>query len=103
MAAKPEAMLEQCESCGTGLEQGQIGLCDNCNQPSEVQLAALQRYADANGRSWKGRLSQAWSTGADERGPDAAYLRQVRNQHGPEWLYSKRNTIRPQRFSRRAC
>ena len=65
------------------------------NGPSQEQLAALQRYANSNGRYWKRSLSSAWSSGADERESDAAFLRQVRNQFGPSWLNSRRNPICP--------
>lgn len=64
--------------------------------PDVEHLMALQRYANENGRYWKRELSAAWSNGRDEREPDAAFLRGVRNGFGPEWLYSKRNPIRPQ-------
>jgi hypothetical protein len=64
--------------------------------PDQSQLAALQRYANAKGRTWKSALSMAWQTGADEREPDGCYLRQVRNRFGAKWLHSDRNPIRPQ-------
>lgn len=54
------------------------------------QLAVLQRYADKHGRSWKRKLSSAWTSGADEREPDACYLRQIRNTLGPAWLIAYR-------------
>ena len=63
--------------------------------PNPEQLAALQRFATANGRSWKSALSNAWTTGADEQEPDAHLLRQVRNQFGPKWLRSRRNLVIP--------
>lgn len=56
------------------------------DQPTKEQLEALKRFATAHGRSWKQRLSTAWTTGRDERLRDGALLRQVRNQLGPEWL-----------------
>ena len=65
------------------------------SSPSPAQLAALQRYADTCGRGWKRMLSTAWETGQDAREPDGPLLRQVRNEYGPQWLYSKANTIRP--------
>lgn len=63
--------------------------------PNQAQLAALQRYANGRGRSWKRELSLAWSTGADAREEDGHLLRQVRNQHGPGWLHSRNNPIKP--------
>ncbi len=30
MAATPESMQEFCDLCGEPLEEGQIGLCDEC-------------------------------------------------------------------------
>jgi hypothetical protein len=66
----------------------------NLNGPNQEQLAALQRFANANGRTWKSALSLAWQTCADERETDGCYLRQVRNQFGGKWLYSNRNPIK---------
>jgi hypothetical protein len=50
------------------------------------QEQALRRFARDNGRSWKMRLSIAWSEGRDGAEPDGCYLRQVRNYFGPSWL-----------------
>lgn len=54
------------------------------------QFAALQRYAAQHGRTWKRDLSSAWASGTDEREPDGAYLRQIRNTFGPSWLMAFR-------------
>jgi len=62
--------------------------------PTQEQLAALQRFANENGRTWKAELSSAWASGKDEKLPDAAHLRAIRNQLGPQWLYSSSNPIR---------
>jgi hypothetical protein len=59
-----------------------------CN-PNADQLAALQAFADRNGRNWKGALSNAWMNGRDERERDAHHLRAVRNSFGPSWLYDR--------------
>lgn len=64
--------------------------------PNEAQLAALQRLADRCGRPWKSVLSAMWSNGKDDRGEDGALLRQVRNEFGPQWLYSSSNQVVPQ-------
>ncbi len=58
------------------------------------QLLALERFAAKYGASWKSDLSAAWASGKDERLPDGALLRQVRNQLGPEWLEGF-NGLRP--------
>ncbi len=63
-------------------------------KPNMEQRAALQRYASANGRTWKSKLSLAWSTGEDEQEPDSSALRQVRNTLGPTWLM-RRCDVRP--------
>ena len=65
--------------------------------PSQEQLAALQRYATSRGRCWKQELNIAWMNGADAREDDGCFLRQVRNDFGPSWLYSKRNPIKPKK------
>lgn len=53
---------------------------------SPEQLAAITRFAARAGAEWKYRLSTAWTTGKDASMPDGHLLRQVRNEHGPEWL-----------------
>lgn len=56
--------------------------------PNGAQLAALQRYAAANGRDWKSKLNADWMRA---RYPsvdfdDGACLQQLRNILGPSWL-----------------
>ncbi len=65
------------------------------NSPNPEQLAALQRFANKAGRAWKNALSAAWTNGSDSRHADGALLRQIRNEFGPDWLYSKLNAIKP--------
>jgi hypothetical protein len=48
--------------------------------------AALKAYALRNGRFWKRKLLQAWSTGRDAEEPDGPFLREIRNRHGPSLL-----------------
>ena len=62
---------------------------------TEDQQAALQRFADRCGRPWKSVLAGMWANGTDAEGADGALLRQVRNEFGPLWLYSKNNTVKP--------
>jgi hypothetical protein len=69
---------------------------DPVDVPDEQQAAALQRFANEKGRAWKSALGALWASGKDERHPDGALLRQVRNQFGPQWLNSKANTTTPQ-------
>ena len=57
--------------CPLGREKG----------PSEAQLAALYRFAKANGRSWRRKLMDDWFNGRSE-----GELQQLRNSHGPRWL-----------------
>ena len=61
--------------------------------PTIEQLRALQRFANRSGRSWKAHLIRVWQQ--DSIGPDAALLRQVRNEFGPAWLQSKRCHVKP--------
>lgn len=61
--------------------------------PTVAQLGALQRFANRSGRSWKAHLIRVWQQ--DSIGPDAALLRQVRNEFGPAWLQSKRCHVKP--------
>lgn len=56
------------------------------------QYAALRRYAEKHGRRWKSRLSSDWASGRDAEQPDGAYLRQIRNTLGPDWLTGFRMT-----------
>lgn len=48
--------------------------------------AALLRFRDANGRTWKYKLMVHWMNGTDEKLEDAGFMRQIRNTHGPVWL-----------------
>ena len=59
-------------------------------QLTEVQEAALERFARENGRRWKAELNYIWMTGRYQDNPDACYLQQVRNQFGPGWLVKYR-------------
>lgn len=70
--------------------------------PNQAQLAALQAFATKYGAQWKNKLEAAWAKGSDEREPDGALLRQVRNQYGPEWLRSTGNQVKPQEPKRSA-
>lgn len=54
--------------------------------PNEEQLAALENFRKAWGRTWKSKLIHAWHTGADAELFDGSLLRQIRNTHGPKWL-----------------
>lgn len=47
------------------------------------QLAALQKFAAANGRTWKSKLLDLWMSGKNE---NSGALRQVRNNLGGRWL-----------------
>lgn len=64
---------------------------------NQDQHAALQRFADQHGRTWKRALLELWSAGRDEKHPDGSLLRQVRNTLGRDWLYSSLNKIAPTR------
>lgn len=57
--------------------------------PTIEQLDALKTFANANGRTWKSNLRQAWMTGrySDYPGTDRSdLLQQIRNGFGPSWL-----------------
>lgn len=57
--------------------------------PSQRQLAALNAFADANGRIWKSNLNACWQSGnyQDFPGTEKSYLlQQIRNTFGPSWL-----------------
>lgn len=43
------------------------------------QRRALWRFAEQHGRRWRSKLRLLWYTGRDEKHPDAAILRQIRN------------------------
>ncbi len=68
---------------------------NNKDNLTSDQEAALQRFADLCGRQWKSVLTGMWGKGSDIEGTDGALLRQVRNQFGPAWLYSKDNPVKP--------
>ena len=52
------------------------------------QHAALSRFSGQHPSNWKFKLLGLWASGKDERQRDGALLRQIRNQHGPQWLRS---------------
>jgi len=56
------------------------------SMPTEAQVQALQEFASKYGRCWKSTLVRKWYNGSDDREPNGAFLRQVRNQFGPSWL-----------------
>ena len=60
------------------------------NGPNEEQLAALENFRKARGRTWKSKLIHAWYTGADAELFDGSLLRQIRNTFGPTWLAAYR-------------
>lgn len=70
------------------------------NKLTTDQLNALRTFANANGRTWKANLRQAWMTGRydDYAGVERSdLLQQIRNQFGPSWLVKfKGDTYEPQ-------
>ena len=58
--------------------------------PTDVQWAALKRWAATWGRYWKAELSAAWFNGNYHGSEDDGLLQQVRNTLGPRWLYSRK-------------
>lgn len=53
------------------------------------QHNALSTFAEKEGRTWKAKLKEAWSTGAYPRyltGDEKAHLQRVRNVFGQVWL-----------------
>lgn len=58
-------------------------------QPTPEMLAALQAFADRNGRYWKDKLSTLWANGRDYYEPEGNELHSVRNELGPTWLYDR--------------
>ena len=61
-------------------------LANAMNKPTTQQLNALREFAQRHGRTWKAKLKSAWASGKDEQLPNAAFLRQIRNDFGPLWL-----------------
>lgn len=61
-------------------------------QLNSDQLDTLKQFSEENGRNWKSKLRELWSTGKDEHyklsdgTAVGAILRQVRNDFGPDWL-----------------
>lgn len=56
------------------------------NPLTPEQDAALELFKQAHGRYWKRVLLKKWREGTDDQEPGGAYLRQLRNNHGPVWL-----------------
>jgi hypothetical protein len=55
-------------------------------EASPLVLAALQDFANRNGRRWKHKLSMLWAAGHDTEEPEGWALRHIRNRFGPTWL-----------------
>ena len=66
----------------------EVGGCEDKEpQPSPEQMAAIQRFKDMHGATWKEDLMDCWLKAAYPRNySDTHWLQQVRNQFGPEWL-----------------
>ena len=65
----------QCQCLWCGRRHG------DCRVTTEMR-AALREFAEANGRTWKRKLTDAWTRGDDL----GAELQQVRNVLGPSGL-----------------
>lgn len=65
------------------------------DNPTPEMLAALQSFANREGRAWKSTLSVLWGNGRDYYEPEGAELHSVRNEMGPTWLFDV-CTIKPQ-------
>lgn len=50
------------------------------------QRQRLQQFAFVHGKTWKKTLNDMWWDGSDAYQHDGHLLRQIRNQHGPQWL-----------------
>ncbi len=59
-------------------------------QPTPEQLAALERWRQANGRTWKAKLNDAWMVAGQRVAGYEPALQQLRNNFGPEWLVKVR-------------
>lgn len=58
------------------------------------QRKTLIDYARFRGANWKAKLNRDWMrAGSDWRGGSYAFLQQIRNQHGPEWLAECPNNL----------
>lgn len=57
------------------------------------QLAAVRRFRDRSGRTWKSKLRDLWMREPGSKYQDGAVLRQVRNQLGPVWLDNFKDTL----------
>jgi hypothetical protein len=55
-------------------------------EPDDRMWRALLDFRARHGRRWKDALTLKWMNGDDEREPNSASLRMIRNQFGPSWL-----------------
>lgn len=53
---------------------------------SPEHRARIEAFKRNHGFRWKHWLWTFWMDGTDESKPDGHLLRQIRNEHGPEWL-----------------
>jgi hypothetical protein len=70
---------------GGGLEmsRNELGGEVNHDHLTKEHARALIDFKTKHGRRWKDKLKRLWATGKDERHPDGALLREVRNEIGP--------------------
>lgn len=50
------------------------------------QRERLLQFKEQHGRAWKMTLINKWCTGMDAQEPGGHFLRQIRNNFGPQWL-----------------
>lgn len=60
------------------------------NHPTIEQLRALHMFQDKYGQRWRSILATKWAGGTDADEPGGCYLRQLRNDFGPDWLAAYR-------------
>ena len=85
----PPAVAEQPKPIDKPVQESQA----QPSQPQKLELSkeqkeALIAFREANLPTWKMALGKAWTSGnyGSMTTDQAAYLQQVRNQFGPEWL-----------------
>lgn len=60
------------------------------NRLTPEQQHALDTFRNLYSRRWRVELASAWAKGAEYQYPHGAYLRQIRNNFGPDWLAAYR-------------
>lgn len=60
---------------------------------SSIEFEVLLAFAKKHGIRWKSKLIRHWNNDVQGLSEEQIILRRIRNELGPNWLYSNNNPI----------